>query len=132
MAPSHARRFRKRGKRLAAAPDAPHSSSGTTSGPGLESRSRIALPAGSLDHFVGAHQDRRWHDEAERFGSLEIYDQLECGRLLHRQISGLGAVQNPAGVDALEMIGRRKACGDPEQTTSGSEAAILSGHGRDG
>ncbi len=54
----------------------------------------------SFDDLVGAGEDRRRDRQAERRGSLEIDDQLEGGRLLDWQISGLGALENPAGVDA--------------------------------
>ena len=38
--------------------------------------------------------------EAERFGGLEIDDQLELGRLLHRQVGGLLALE-----DAIDIAG---------------------------
>jgi len=38
--------------------------------------------------------------QPERLGGLEIDDQLERRWLLDRQIGGLGALENPAGVDA--------------------------------
>ena len=39
-----------------------------------------------FDHFVGDGEDTRRNGKAERFGSLEIDDQLEFSRLLHRKI----------------------------------------------
>jgi hypothetical protein len=45
----------------------------------------------SLDDLVGAGEDRWRNGEAERLGGVEIDDQLEVGRLLDRQIGGLGA-----------------------------------------
>jgi hypothetical protein len=49
--------------------------------------------AASFDHLVGAG-DQRWrHLQPERLGSLEVDDQLELVRLLHRQVCGLGALQ---------------------------------------
>jgi predicted nucleic acid-binding protein len=39
--------------------------------------------------------------EAERLGGLQIHHQLEFGRLLDRQIGGLGALQ-----DAIDIGGR--------------------------
>ena len=38
--------------------------------------------------------------EAERLGGLEVDDQLELGGLLDRQVGGLLALENSAGVDA--------------------------------
>jgi hypothetical protein len=65
----------------------------------------------SLDHLIGAGKDR-WRDcQAEGLGGLEIDDQLECCRLLDRQIGGLGAVEDLSGINAdqarLSEVGRR-------------------------
>ena len=38
--------------------------------------------------------------EAERLGGLEVDDQLDFRGLLDRQVGGLLALENPAGVDA--------------------------------
>src|ERR1700732_2720391 len=54
----------------------------------------------SFDDLVGAGEDRLRHGEAERLGGLEIDHQLEGGRLLHRQIGRLGAVEDLSGVNA--------------------------------
>ena len=61
-----------------------------------------------LDDLVGAGEDRGRHGEAKRLGGLEVDHQLECGRLLDRQISGLGAVQDLSGVAADPLIGCRE------------------------
>src|SRR4051794_39203011 len=47
-----------------------------------------------FDHLVGAGEQRRWHREPERLSGREIYDQLELGRLLDREVGGLRATQN--------------------------------------
>ena len=51
------------------------------------------MPAGSLDGLVGTRKQRLRHGEAEHLGGLQIDDQLEFGRLLDRQIGGLGTLR---------------------------------------
>src|SRR6266481_6040872 len=54
----------------------------------------------SFDDLVGAGEDR-WRDgEAKRLGGVEVDDQLEGRRLLDRQVGGLGALEDPSGVNA--------------------------------
>ena len=52
-----------------------------------------------LDHLVGAGEDRLRHGEAEGFCGFQIDDEFELGRLLHWQIGGLRALEDPPGVD---------------------------------
>jgi len=40
----------------------------------------------SLDHLVGAQEDRRWDLNAERAGGLQVDDQLELDSLLDRHV----------------------------------------------
>ena len=49
--------------------------------------------AALFNHLVGARKQRWWNADPECFGCLEVDDQLEFGRLLHRQIGRLGALQ---------------------------------------
>ena len=41
--------------------------------------------------------------EAKRLGGLEIDDQFHLGDLLDRQVGGLFAFENAAGVDAINV-----------------------------
>src|SRR5262245_45511881 len=54
----------------------------------------------SLDHLVGKGEKAVRHREAERLGGLNIDNQLELGRLLHRQLGWLGALEHLARHDA--------------------------------
>src|SRR6202035_841173 len=38
--------------------------------------------------------------DAERFGGLQVENELEPGRLLHRQVGGLGTLEDVGGIDA--------------------------------
>jgi hypothetical protein len=52
-----------------------------------------------LDHLVGGREQRRRHLETQRLGGPQIDDKLILGWQLHRQVSGLFALENPAGID---------------------------------
>jgi hypothetical protein len=56
--------------------------------------------AASFDHLVGDGGQRWRNVEAVRLGGLEMDDQLEFSRLHHRQVGGLGAFENLAGINA--------------------------------
>src|SRR5207253_1591960 len=49
---------------------------------------------GSLDHLVGTREQRRRHGEAERFGGLEIDDQLETWSVALPADQRFGAAQS--------------------------------------
>jgi hypothetical protein len=47
-----------------------------------------------FDHLVGQHEEVVWHFDPERPGGFEINNELKFGRLLHRDVAGLGPAQN--------------------------------------
>ena len=53
-----------------------------------------------FDHLVGAARQGQWNGYAERLGGLKIYDQFDFGNVLDRQVGGLFALEDTAGVDA--------------------------------
>jgi hypothetical protein len=78
-----------------------------------------------LDHRVGAREERRRHGEAERPGGLQVDDDIEFGRLQHRQVGGLGALEDSTGVGAdltMHASGQAKSpslsAGNPVYTAS--------------
>jgi hypothetical protein len=56
-----------------------------------------------FDHLVGGGEQRLWHREAERFGGLEIDDQLELGRShdRHVRMSALSALMIDHGIGRI-------------------------------
>jgi hypothetical protein len=42
---------------------------------------RRCVPSASLDHLVGAGEQRRRNGKAERSRRLQVYDEFELGRL---------------------------------------------------
>jgi hypothetical protein len=58
-----------------------------------------------FDHLVGAAGERQRDGDAERPGGLGIDDEVELGRLHDRQVAGLLALENAAGIDSDLAIG---------------------------
>jgi hypothetical protein len=54
----------------------------------------------SFDYVVGADQDRGRDRQTERFRRSRIDHKLELGRLLDRQVCGMGAIQDLVDVSA--------------------------------
>src|SRR5262249_57477082 len=52
----------------------------------------------SLDHLVGAADQRQRNGKAEGLGSFQVDDQLDFGGLLDRQIGGFFSLWNLGGV----------------------------------
>jgi hypothetical protein len=55
---------------------------------------RVPRPAGhtSLDHLIGARQQRFRDGEAEHLGGAQIDYEIELARLLHREVRRFGAL----------------------------------------
>src|SRR6266481_5259789 len=79
----------------------------------------------SFDDLVSAREDRWGDGEAERLGGVEIDDQLECRRLLDRQIGRLGALEDLPGVDAGLARDGSEAWSVADQAAGRSELAPL-------
>jgi len=81
------------------------------------------LGACSFDDLVSAGEQQWRQGEALRFRSRQIDDQLELGRVLHRQVSRFNAGKNApdvAGSLPVQAIERRS---EADQPTSGREFA---------
>jgi hypothetical protein len=68
--------------------------------PSMGLSDRFKGHAGLLDHLIGGGQHRFRSGEAERFGGLEVDDELEPCRPSHRKIARLLAAENAACIDA--------------------------------
>ena len=53
-----------------------------------------------FDHLIGASEQRWRHGETEHPGRLGVDHQLELGRLHHRQVRRLRALEYATGIDA--------------------------------
>ena len=53
-----------------------------------------------LDHLVGDGEHCWWHLDAELSRRLQVDGELEFGRLQHRQVGWLGALEDAAGIGA--------------------------------
>ena len=64
----------------------------------------------SFDHLVGGHLHDQRHREAERLGRMQVDGEFELGRLQHRKLCRLSAIDDAAGIspDLTESV--RKIC----------------------
>src|SRR5262245_40272587 len=70
-------------------------------GPDLHRLDRTSLRlAHSLDHLIGAGEQRGRNREPKRLGGFEIDHQLKPGRLGNGQIGRLATPENPVDVDS--------------------------------
>jgi len=60
-----------------------------------------------FNHLIGERNQPRWNGEAEGFGSPEIDDELELGRLQDWQIAWLCAFQDLSNIVASLSVGIR-------------------------
>jgi hypothetical protein len=65
---------------------------------------------GSLDHLVRQEQDGRWDREAQRLGGLQVDDQLKFRGLLHRQVGGLGALEDLVHIGGRAAPALKRLC----------------------
>ena len=79
--------------------------------------------AASFDHLVGAGEQRWWEFKAKRLGGLEIDDELKLGWLLHWQISGLLASDDPGNIGPGSAMGVHGAGAIAHQAAIRDEAA---------
>jgi hypothetical protein len=76
-----------------------------------------------LRSFVGADKHRCRDSDAKRLGRLEVDEQLNFCRLLHWQVSGLLAVENPASINPGLTVRIEDAASVAQQPAGGGELA---------
>src|SRR5262245_13370863 len=74
-----------------------------------------------FDHLVGNGEHSGRERDAERLGGLEVDDELELGRLNHRQIGRLLAFENPPDIVAALSISIRSVGSVAHETASRRE-----------
>src|SRR6516165_3346829 len=83
----------------------------------------------SLDHLVGATEERDRNGEAQRAGRREVDDQLDFGGLLDGQVGGLLALENSARVVADQTVSVRIAASIAHQASGCSKCMKLENRG---
>src|SRR5258706_10903170 len=86
--------------------------------------------ANSFDHLVGDGEYARRNGDAVRLCCLEVDNQLELGWLYNRQIRGLGATENPPGVEAKLTIGIHAVVPVADQPARESKIAPIINRGQ--
>ena len=87
-----------------------------------------------LDHLVRLEQERRRDREAQGLGGLQVDDEFELHRPLHRQVPGLGVWYLTRYADCLAVLRDRRAGNDTRKsevyrqlTGSGAESVLGQG-----
>jgi hypothetical protein len=70
-----------------------------------------------LDHLIGRRQQCFRDGEAERLGGLEVDDEFEFGRLLHREIGWFVAFENAPSIGANLVVRIAEAAAIAHQAT---------------
>src|SRR5262245_27438231 len=78
----------------------------------------------SFDHFVGADEKRFRKGQSECLCSLEVYDQLEFGRQLNRQIGGVRTLENEIDICCCAPEQIRRIVSERYQASALREVAI--------
>src|SRR5262245_49033205 len=65
---------------------------------------KTSLRSCLLDHLIRAEQKRSRDGHSKRLGRPGIDDHVELDRLLHGQVAGRGAPEDPVDVDAGHVI----------------------------
>src|SRR6266702_4265532 len=86
---------------------------------------RAIAASASLDHLVGAAEQREGNGHVQGLGGLEIDEQLNFGDPLHREVGRLVALENPPGVEAGPSIRFLDVATVTHQAASYDELAIL-------
>src|ERR1035441_5754424 len=71
-----------------------------------------------FDHLVGDGEHARRYGEAERLSGRAVDDELEFGRLQHRQVGGFRALEDAAGIDA-DLMKRIREVGSVAHQSTG-------------
>src|SRR5215475_10336665 len=78
----------------------------------------------SFDHLVGAGEKRFRNGQSKGLCSLEVYDQLEFGRQLNRQVRGIRTLENEIDIRCCAPEQIRRIVAERYQASALREVAI--------
>ena len=82
-------------------------------------------PLTSLDHLVGDGEHSRRHLDVQCSRRLQVYDELEFGRLQHRQFGWLLILEDSAGI-VTDFSGRELGRAFPgAETRTGGLVTVI-------